>query len=134
MNDAVAVGVVQREGHVAEDGHDGRRSDDGLRGEPVGQRCSIDVRHNDEHHAVHLVGAMNRYDVRVRELRRCSRLAKESLSHFGHVGEQLGQDFDRDCSVELDVRPEVHDPHSTTTDLAIEHEVRREGARAGLEF
>ena len=77
---------------------------------------------------------MNRYDVRVRELRRCSRLAKESLSHFGHVGEQLGQDFDRDWSVELDVRPEVHDPHSTTTDLAIEHEVRREGARAGLEF
>ena len=73
-------------------------------------------------------------DVRVGELRGHSRLAKKALSHLGHVGEHPRKDLDRDRPLELDVHAQVHDSHPAAADLALEHEIRDEGARACREF
>lgn len=77
MEDALAVGVPEGVGHLADE-PDGRL--DGHRAvDPFLERAARDQRHHDVQVALSLAEVVNQYDVRVQQVRGRARFATESL-------------------------------------------------------
>ena len=77
--------------------------------------------------SVALADVEDRHDVRVRELRRRLRLAREAHADGDVVRELRRQDLDRDRAVEPQVAGAVHDRHAPATDFALDRILVAEG-------
>ena len=102
MDDAGAVRVAQRVGHLARDLERVADRELPLPREPLPQRLALDVGHDVEDQAIHLVGVVQRQDVRVMQPGRDLDLAQEPGG--ADFGGQLGaKHFDRDVTLVLEV-------------------------------
>jgi hypothetical protein len=119
MDDAVAVGIVERAGHLARDGEglaDGQLL---LAGEPVAQRFAFDERHDVEEEPVDLARIEERQDMRVLQVRGGPDLGQEPLG--ADHGRQLGaQQLEGDRAAVPDIVGQVDRGHPAGTELAVE--------------
>ena len=120
MDHAVAVGVGERVGDVAEDAHRVADRQLALRGEPVAERLALDVGHDVVEEAVGLarvVAAAGCGDAAGPAAILISR-RKRSVPSDG--GELRAQHLDGDLAVVLQVLGEVHRGHAALAQLALD--------------
>ena len=131
MDDAAPVCLCQRPRDLPQHARGFRRRQGTARPKSLAQRFSFDVSHDEEDEAAGFGDAMDRNDVRMRELRRHARLSQKLFACRGCAGAVRGKDFDRDVAVELHVAREVDDAHAATPELALERVLASE---SGLEI
>ncbi len=112
--------VVERASDIDQQWHERRVRDRAAVDESSTERLTVDISHGEEHMAAQFIGAVDRYDVGVRERSRGASLAQEPLANGGVALEVRRQDFDRDRAIELQISRAVHDAHPTAADLALE--------------
>ena len=83
--------------------------------EAIGQRWTLDQLQHERLHAVRFFKAVNCGDVRVIERRQNLRLAFEPREPVEIVGEEFGEDLQRDVAIELRVTRAIHLAHPTGT-------------------
>ena len=85
-------------------------------GDSFGERWAVDELHHESSRAADVFDAVNRRDVRV--VQRCQhvRFALESRQPVGIVHERIGQNLQRDITVQLDVAGSMDFAHSTDAD------------------
>jgi hypothetical protein len=82
VHDPSRMGVRERPGHLAEPWNHVRGRQRAACLHPLRQTLSVNVPHHEEGQPVGFVGAIDRHDVGVRQLRRGPGLAKEALAPF----------------------------------------------------
>jgi hypothetical protein len=110
MNDSFVVRGFKRLRHLPRDEErllEGNRA----RVDSLGERPSFDELENEGRHSVRMLRPVNRGDVRMVE--RCENvgLPLESLLPQLVVGEEIGEDLDRDLALQLGVLGAVHLAH-----------------------
>ena len=81
--------------------------------DPLGQRRPVDQLHDQRMDAARVLEPVNVRDVGVVERREHLRFAMEARQSLGIVGEEIGQDLDRDVAVQLGVMGTIDLAHST---------------------
>ena len=94
------------------------------------QRLAFQKLHNGVGDAVLVAEVVNGKDVRMRQRRDGLRFALEPCERIGIRGDGLGEDLDRDVSIELLVPRLVHLPHPASTDGGEDLVGAEMGARA----
>jgi hypothetical protein len=113
------VGVTQRVGHLTRNLQGVGDGQLPLAVEPLAQRLALDIRHDVVDQAVHLVGVVERQDVRVVQPSGDLDLVQEpgGADFLGQVGPQ---DLDRDVTVVLEIVGEKDARHTALAQLALE--------------
>ena len=119
VDHVVAVGVVERGGHLARDPHRVGHRQLLLAVHPVAHRLALDVRHHIEEEAVGLAAVEERQDVRVLQVGGGLDLAEEPLG-ADHGGEFRPQHLDRHLAVVLEVLRQVDRGHAAGAELALD--------------
>lgn len=119
MHDACGVRVPEREGRLAQHRYAVACAENAAGAEAFLKREPFDVRHDEVGETLDLGGAVDRHDVRVRHAGRRPRLAYEPLAR-ARIGTERRQHLDRDRAIQPRVVGEVHDAHSSPTELALE--------------
>jgi hypothetical protein len=134
VHHAVAVGVVERRGHLLGDADGIGHGELLLAGQPVAQGLPFDERHHVEQVAVGLTRIEQRQDVRVLQIGRELDLGQEPLG--ADHGRELGAEhLERDPPGVADVLGEVDGRHAAGADLALEAvAVRQGGLEAAEQF
>ena len=119
MDDALVVGVVERTGHVPQQGHPfGQRERLGA-GHPGAERLAPHVRHGVVGEAVGGPGVEDRDDVGVLQPGREPDLAGEALGAQA-LRELGGDDLDHDLPIERRLRGDPDARHPTTAELPLD--------------
>ena len=115
MNDPSLVGGLQRVGDLVGDRH---RLRDRQRPplQPLGQRRALDELEDEGMHALRLLEAVDRPDVRVVERGQQPRFPFEARPPVGVRGEEGREDLDRDVTAEARVPRAIHLAHTTRAD------------------
>ena len=111
VDDAVAVGVVERAGDFGGDAHRIGDRELLLPIEPVPKDLALDERHHVEEEGIGRAGVEQRQDVRVLQVGGRLDLAEEPVGADDR-GQLRPQDLDRDLAVVLEVLGEVHRRHA----------------------
>ena len=118
VDDAVAVGVVERGGHFHRDPDRVVHRQLLLAADPVADRLALDIRHHVEEEAVGLPAVEERQDVRMLEVRGRRDLGKEPLGADDR--RQLGPEhLDRHAPVVPDVLRQVDGGHAALAELPL---------------
>jgi hypothetical protein len=81
------------------------------------KRLSLHIRHREEYEVVYLVHRVDRYDVRVGELRGRLSLTKEAIPQVGLCGVFRRKELERHRPVESNLVRQIHDAHATAAEL-----------------
>ena len=128
VDHAVAVGVVERRGHLARDAHRVGHGELLLATQPIAQRLTFDVRHHIEQERVGLTRVEQRQDVRVLEVGGELDLGQEALG--ADDGRELGaQHLHRHPPIVPQVLGEIHRGHAARADLVLEAVMAGQGTR-----
>ena len=119
VDDAVAVGVVQRGGDFGGDPHGVGHGELLLPGEPVAQRFALDERHDVVGGALHLARVEQAEDVGVLQGGDGLDFAQEPLG-TDHGGELGAEHLDGDLAVVLEIVGEVDGGHAALPQFALE--------------
>ena len=119
VDDAVAVGVVERVGHFGGDADRVVHRQLLLAAEPVADRFPLHVRHHVEEEAVRLAAVEERQDVRVLEIGGDLDLAQEPLGADDRR-QFRPEHLDGDVAVVLEVLRQVDGGHAARAELALE--------------
>ena len=120
VDDAVGVRVAQPPRDLLEQPGRLRRRQRAGALDPLGQRLTPDVGHDEEDQVVVLFDRVNRDDVGVGEPRREPGLAQEAVLEAGLRGEVRREQFERDRPVEAHVTREKHDAQPAPAQLALQ--------------
>ena len=123
MQDAVGVRVVERAGQLLERVHRLAKVHRGAN--PVGQGAALDELEDEVGQASLIPEVENFQDVGVLQAGHRARLLLEPFAVLRVLGEEVGEDFDRDVSVEARVISPVHGCHAAAAD-ALHHAVGAE--------
>src|SRR5215469_1241344 len=85
--------------------------------DPMSERLTFEQLHRDERPILNLVDFVNRADVRMVEGRRRFGLSLETAEHLWISRDIIGQEFESDETVQLDVLRFIDDTHSPTAEL-----------------
>ena len=88
--------------------------------QPVRQRATLDVLHDDVRSVVVLADVEDLDDVRVIQPSSQPSLAREALPHLVVTGEVVGQELDRDLAVELQVAGAIDGGHAAMAQSMLE--------------
>ena len=128
MDDALAVGVVERGGDLPREPERLVHRELPLAGQPGAQRFAGDVRHDVVEQAVGLARVDQSEDVRVLEVGGDLDLGQEALA--AEDGGELGvQDLDGDLAAVLEVLGEIDGGHAALAQLALEAVAVGQGRR-----
>ena len=119
VDDAVAVGVVERRGGLGGDAHRVGHGQLLLAADPVADGLALDERHDVIEEAVGVARVDESQDVRVLQVGGGLDLGQEAFG--ADDGAEFGaQDLDRDLAVVLDVLGQVHGGHAARAEFALE--------------
>ncbi len=104
MDDAQAVRMVQRTGHLARNAHGIRDRQLALRVEPLAQGLALHHRHHVEQRALGVARVEQRQDMWMTEFRGEMDLAQEPVATDAG-GDVVAQDLDRDGAIVLPSAP-----------------------------
>ena len=119
VDDAVAVGVVERGGDLGGEADRIRDRKLLLAGQPVAQALAFDERHDVVRRAVRLAAVDQPQDMRVLQVGDGPDLAQESLG-ADHGRQLRPQHLDRDLAIVLEVLGEVHRRHAALAQLPLD--------------
>jgi hypothetical protein len=131
VHDALRVRVRERPGDFAHDPRDVVRRKRAVRGQALRQRSAVDVRHDDEHESADLVDGVNRHDVRMRQPRRGSRFAHETIAQLRSRRELGWQQLDGHRTVEQDLARQIDDAHTAPSELTLQRITSGDGLLKG---
>ena len=129
VDEAVAVGGVERAGDLGDDVGRAFGSELVLGAHERAQIGPVDVAHDDEQHALALARVVDGDDVRVLDGGRRLGFGDEALSEVLVVGERGRDDFQRDRPLQAELRRAIDDAHPTAAgepfDAVIDEDVTR---------
>ena len=128
VDEAAAVGGVERGGDLADDPDRARGRERALAGDGVQQVGAVDEAHGDVELAVDLPRLVDGDHVRVIDRGGEHRLALEALAELAVAREVLGDQLQRDGALERDLSRAIDDAHATLAGDAVDLVAREDGA------
>ena len=129
VDDALAMGVIERARDLRRDAHRVGDRQLLLPRDPLPQRLAVHERHDVEEQAIGVAGVMQRQDVRMLQVGGGLDLLEEPVgAHQG--GEVRVQHLDRDLAIVLEVVGQIDRGHPAGTQLALDAVAAGEGAAA----
>ena len=128
VDEAAAVGGIERGGDLADDPDRSRGRERALAGDGVQQVGAVDEAHGDVELAVDLPRLVDGDHVGVVDRGGEHRLALEALAELAVAREVLGDQLQRDGALERDLGRAIHDAHATLAGHAVDLVAREDGA------